>query len=767
MEPYSPPGVKAGGHERGLNRSSIVVKYIMNSRRHSLVGMAIVILVLSASGLSVSSEAATSQSVTDGLVTARIVADVSSVVPGRPFTAALRLRMAPHWHVYWRNPGDAGTPPRIDWALPAGWKVGPIQWPPPEVIMTGPLAGYGYQEEVLLPFIVEPSPMLQPGTEAVLRAGVTWLVCREKCIPGEAELSFTMPVEGRVRPADDSVVAMLSEAVQRLPQSSDRLDVSAEVDDSRIILSFRSGIDDGTLPSISFLPYDQSLIEHAAEQRVELTDDGLRLIIERSSLSTGRVDSVAGLLVIDPHWPGTDSLRAVTFEVPVGISSAQTAGAASTGAGVGLPTALMFAFLGGLILNLMPCVLPVLSLKVIGLVNSAGESLRTRLSHGFLFTLGVLVSFWALVGIMLLLRAGGEQVGWGVQLQSPGFVMVLAGFMFLFGLNMLGVFEIGAGASRFGTMGSRHGRIGPLLNGVTATIVATPCTAPFMGSALGFSLTQSAGVTWLIFTALGFGMAAPYLLLAVWPALLRLVPKPGQWMVTLKQVMGFLLLATVVWLAWVLSIQGGGIVVVTLLGLLLILGFAAWLKGQWGRLHQSAGRRRLVTAIAAILILASASAGVAGIRLIARPQPGTASTGTNGIAWQVYSDELLAELLPNQPVLVDFTAAWCLSCQVNERVAFGDADVRARLEELDVATLKADWTNRDPAITRALARLDRNSVPVYALYRRGNHQPRLLPEILTPGMVLGALNELESPKPPKDTSSEAIEIASQTMENQL
>lgn len=733
------------------------------SRRNSVM-----ILALLALFLPVGLQASISEAVTSSHVTAELVADVSSVAPGQPFTAALRLQTAPHWHVYWRNPGDAGTPPRIDWTLPAGWKVGPIQWPPPEIIMTGPLAGYGYHGEVLLPFIVEPSPTAPPGPTAILKADVNWLVCREKCILGEAELSLSLPIEDRSRPADDSVVAMLSEAVQRLPRPSDELIISAEVDESSIMLDIRTPPFEEMPRSIHFLPYDASLIEHAAEQELEPIDDGYRLTVERSSLSTGNVDSIAGLLVAQPHWPGTDTVNAVSFEVAVGDSLAPgTIPASTAGNGVRLPTALLFAFLGGLLLNLMPCVLPVLSLKVMGLVNSAGDSLGARVSHGLLFTVGVLVSFWALVGMMLVLRAGGEQVGWGFQLQSPGFVMVLAGFMFLFGLNMLGVFEVGAGASRLGTMGSKHGGIGPLLNGVTATIVATPCTAPFMGSALGFSLTQSAGVTWLIFTALGFGMAAPYLLLAVWPALLRLVPKPGQWMVTLKQVMGFLLLATVVWLAWVLSIQGGAPAVVTLLAVLLILGFAGWLKGRWGTVSQTTGRRRVTTTASVLLVLAGVSAGVGGVRLVATPERQPVSTEAGGIVWQTYSDELLTELRSSGPVLVDFTAAWCLSCQVNERVAFGDAEVRARLEELDVATLKADWTNRDPAITRALARLDRNSVPVYALYRPGYPQPRLLPEILTPGIVLGALNELEPSKTPEDTSFEATEIASQTMENQL
>ena len=402
---------------------------------------------------------------------------------------------------------------------------------------------------------------------------------------------------------------------------------------------------------------------------------------------------------------------------------------------MGLARVLAFAFVGGLILNLMPCVLPVLSLKVLGLVEQAGEGRRAALAHGLAFAAGVVGSFWVLAGALIALRAGGAQLGWGFQLQSPPFVLLLGGFMFLFGLNLLGVFEVGTSLTRVDADRGRGGLLGAALSGVTATVVATPCTAPFMGSALGYAVTQPPAVSLFVFTLLGLGMAAPYILLAAMPGLLSMVPRPGPWMVTLKQVLGFVLMATVVWLAWVLGIQAGVTGLVVLMAMCLVLAIGAWLLGR------GAGAQGLVRALAVLIVLGAFTGGAAGVSALS-PSMETAEASADGF-WQPYDAAEINRLRADgTPVFVDFTAAWCLSCKVNERVALDIPRVRDRFADKGVVAFKADWTSRDAEITSALAAFGRNSVPLYVLYGADPASaPVILPELLTPDIVLNALDD--------------------------
>jgi thiol:disulfide interchange protein DsbD len=404
----------------------------------------------------------------------------------------------------------------------------------------------------------------------------------------------------------------------------------------------------------------------------------------------------------------------------------------------------VLAFAGGLILNLMPCVLPVLSLKVFGIIHSAQQAKSTVIRHGLLFTFGVLLSFWILAGTLILLQAGGEQLGWGFQLQSPGFIVVLSSLLFLFGLNLLGVFEIGTSLTALGQKGEHsNGNISSFFNGVLATIVATPCTAPFMGSALGYSLSQPPFVAMLIFTALGLGMAAPYLLISFVPNLARVLPKPGAWMETLKQVMGFLLLATVIWLLYVLSQQVDSLGVMVFLGCLLLLGVAGWVLGRWGTLATANSPRKFAKGIAAIVVIASVLLGIYITTNLAGPSESSATEGVP-LAWQPFSPTELERLRQeNKPVFIDFTAAWCLSCKVNERIALYNDQVVAAFKERGITPMKADWTNRDATIAQTLATYGRNSVPLYLLFKAGESEPMVLPEILTPGIVLEALQKTE------------------------
>lgn len=473
------------------------------------------------------------------------------------------------------------------------------------------------------------------------------------------------------------------------------------------------------------------------EKGKEVTGAAVAETIDSTRVDNTSVDNNAAEL--DSATLANANDQGISESMP---DSSSLGAANESGADESILLAILFAFIGGMILNLMPCVLPVLSLKIMGFIKQAGEEKSKLRKHGLAFTFGVLISFWALAGLLLILRAGGEYLGWGFQLQSPSFVIVLSVLLFLFGLSLFGVFEIGVTLTAVGQntpKGSTY--TGSFFSGILATIVATPCTAPFMGSALGFALSQPAYVSMLIFTALGLGMALPYVLLTSIPALLKYVPKPGAWMETFKQFMGFLMVATVLWLIWVLSLQTGAEGVLILLGSLLLVSLSGWIYGRWSVLHKSLKTRRIAQLISGLILAGALALSLMYIK------PVSASTGsvhTQGlIEWQTFSPELVAQLRSEKkPVFIDFTAAWCLSCQVNEKVAFGSEEVQKAFAAKGIAALKADWTNKDEVIAKELAKFGRNSVPLYVLYLP-DKEAVLLPEILTPDIVLGYLKDLK------------------------
>jgi thiol:disulfide interchange protein DsbD len=692
-----------------------------------------------------------------------LVAEVASVQPGQPFTVALRMTMEEDWHTYWINAGDSGFPLVIDWELPDGFNAGPLQWPTPERIPVPPLMSFGYEDELLLLTEITPPADLAPGSTVRLAGDADWLVCADVCIPDQGSVALELPVRAGA-PSDGSFASSIRETRARVATPADDWNVRAWSTDEGYVVELAPPGGTDALPAPYIFVDSMLVVEHAKAQRVVVADGALRVGLPRAAFALGEPARLSGIVVGDAeaeHEAGwrfdvpllaeapeddgdTDPFLAAgaleTGGIPAGMAAAfggetgqeAAAGVAGAAGGLGLLLALVFAFAGGVILNLMPCVFPVLSVKVLGFVEQAGHDPGRARNHGLIFGAGVVVAFWILAALLLALRAGGESLGWGFQLQSPTIVALLALLLFGLGLSLSGLFDIGLGLTRLGAAGAGRGYGDSFLTGGLAVLVATPCTAPFMGAALGFALVQPPVVGMAVFTALALGLAAPYVVLASVPGLLRRLPRPGAWMETFKQLLAFPLYATVVWLVWVFGQQVGiNAVAVLLLGMTL-LAFAAWLAGRTGT-----SRAAMVRTAAVLLALAAAGVSVFGSRAVAASPEALATSS----AWEPWSETRVAELrTEGRPVFVDFTAAWCLSCQVNERVALSSASVRSAFAAADVALLKADWTSRDAEIAAALEGFGRSGVPLYVLYPADPAgAPELLPALLSPGMVVEAV----------------------------
>ncbi|MBL8516146.1 MAG: thioredoxin family protein [Betaproteobacteria bacterium] len=691
-------------------------------------------------------------------VLAELIAEPTSVQPGKPFTVALRIQHAPHWHTYWRNPGDSGLPTKIQWQLPAGYTAGSIQWPYPKRLPLGPLTNFGYENELLL--LTDITPPANASGNVTLKAKADWLVCKDICIPEGGNFNLTLPVANEPGPASSwASVFKLTRA--QLPVTAKAWETRSVVDGGAVKVTVTPKAGTAHQPKgLFFYPYLEGSIENAKAQPVAAKAGGSELTVTLMPPVPAGLKTLPGILVSENGW-GEGSAKAIMVGEDPGQSTAiPTAfgGGATTGGGSGNAAsvapnapaatsnltfwaALAFAFIGGLILNLMPCVFPVLGIKVMGFVQNAHEDNAILKKQGLTFLIGVVVSFWVLAGILLALRAGGEALGWGFQLQSPLFVTALAILFMLMALNLFGVFEIGLGLQSAAGNVSGKGIYGEaFLSGVLAAVVATPCTAPFMGAALGFTLSQPAHIAILVFTALALGMAAPVTLLSVFPAGLKWLPKPGAWMATFKQFMAFPLLATVVWLVWVLGTQQGNTGVMQLLGGLLLIAMAAWAYGRWGmqggKLATAASVALLAGGIAFAWPGAPADANIRAAD--GTPQPGK-------LPWQPWSQERVAQLRSEgKAVFVDFTASWCITCQVNKRLALHDEAVVKRFAEAGVVPLMADWTRQDPAITAALAQFGRNAVPLYVMYPPSG-EPIVLPEVLTASLMLAELDKVGPP----------------------
>ncbi len=675
------------------------------------------------------------------------------VRPGQPLWVGLRLEHAPEWHTYWKNAGDSGLPTELRWTLPEGVIASDIAWPTPRKFPIGTLANYGYDGTVILPVALQVSDNFRGDTLPV-KLDAAWLVCKKECIPEEASFALDLPVNGTSTGHGALFAAMQAAQPREQPPGASQL--QPEEGFLRVALDGLPAAWRGR--SLEFFPELTGVIEPGAAwtqswdggrwsariplspHRFEAPTQMALVVAPAQPAGSGAGEAGVRLQVpVQGSWPAAAPLPAA---VPDTLQAALDANAARAGAAapasatsLTLGAALLGALIGGLILNLMPCVFPVLAIKVMAFARHADDR-RAHRSAGLAYTAGVVLSFVALGALLLGLRAAGEQLGWGFQLQSPAVVAALAVLFTVIGLNLAGLFEFGQLApGRLAGLQLRHPTADAFLTGVLATAVASPCTAPFMGASLGLAVALPTAQALAVFAVLGLGMALPYLLASWVPAVARALPHPGPWMLRFKQFMAFPMFGTVVWLLWVLGQQSGIDGAAALLMLLVVLALAIWAFGL-------AGKARMVLGGASLAALLALGVGIGPNVVQLQPADAgaaTAPTAVAGVAWEPWSPQRQAELAAQgRTVFVDFTAAWCVTCQYNKRTTLADERVLTDVAEGNVALLRADWTRRDPAVTQALAALGRNGVPVYAIYRNG--QPvTVLSEVLSVDEVRNAL----------------------------
>ncbi|MBI4724091.1 MAG: thioredoxin family protein [Rhodomicrobium sp.] len=673
-------------------------------------------------------------------VQADLIAEKNAAEPGKTLTVALRERIEPGWHTYWVNPGDSGEPTSIQWNLTNGVTAGPILWPLPHIIEIGPLVDYGYGDEVLL--LTEIQVPEQAEGSITLAAKVSYLVCKDICVPEETQVQLTLPVANEAGPS--GFAEQITKARSALPVPLPGT-VSYSVNPAKQALRLTVSAQPGVLESaaeVRFFPLTWGAVSNSAPQHKKI--EGSQLILDLAQGDTKETpDKLEGVLVLTKGGSrtgytvtashGPDSATAGSLTAPsdaAGQGNVATQ-AASKGVSGSIGIAVLFAFLGGIMLNLMPCVFPVLALKALGFAKAAEGGHRQQ---GIAYLGGVLVSFAALAAVIAVLREGSSALGWGFQFQSPAFVLALALLFFVMGLSLSGVVSFGGGLMSLGDSLSRKpGNAGYFFTGVLAAIAATPCTAPFMGAAIGYAMTQPVYILAAIMLGLGFGFATPVLALSFSPAMQKILPKPGAWMETLKQVLAFPLYATAAWLVWVLSIQTGSVGVMAAALADVGVGFAAWLAGK-------TALSSLPVKLAAPAIGAAALA--VGLFLATAAQTENTAPGAESSALkeepftQARLDELKAQ---GRPVFVNMTAAWCITCKVNERMALKSAEVAQAFQAGGIVYLKGDWTKPNPEITALLEQFGRAGVPLYLFYPGHGAEPRVLPQFLTVGVVLDGI----------------------------
>ncbi|MDO9336193.1 MAG: protein-disulfide reductase DsbD family protein [Caulobacter sp.] len=662
-----------------------------------------------------------------------MVAQDASVAPGSTAYVALRQQIDAGWHTYWRNPGDSGEATKLTWTLPAGWKAGDIVWATPRTLPFGPLTNYGYSDAVVLPVPIEVPASAKPGP-VTLEAVVDVLVCEKICIPETGKVSVTLTVAEGTPSPDARWGATVAAALAAAPKPAGLIATFQNAGALTLTVA-GAPLKGADMTGAWFFPFLPTVIDHAKPQTAERGTDGLTLTLAPGyAFEAGKPPAAMdGVLVVGGK---AYEIAATPGPAPAGVAGLGPPPSAAGPVGAvpksGLLIAALTAFLGGLILNLMPCVFPVLSMKAASLAGHAHETRAAR-RQGLAYGAGVVVTFLVLAGVLIALQLAGQQVGWGFQLQSPPVVGVLALLMLAVALNMSGVFEIGTSLQGAGSgLAARGGLAGAFFTGVLAVVVASPCTAPFMAGALGFTLGQPPVIVLAVFLALSLGFAAPFVALAFAPALLRRLPKPGAWMDTLRKVLAFPMYGAAAWLVWVLSQQTDAPGLALALFALLLAAFGLWLWGLGPKLWRQG--------LALLLLLAAISLA---LQPQSAAQPAASETASAAdLPSEAWSAERVAALRgEGKVVFVNFTAAWCVSCQVNDKVALSTEEVAKAMTATGAVYLKADWTNRNPEIAAALAEHGRAGVPLYLVYGPGLDEPQVLPQLLTPGMVADALRK--------------------------
>ncbi|MGA0605614.1 protein-disulfide reductase DsbD family protein [Phenylobacterium sp. VNQ135] len=684
--------------------------------------------------------------VNTGHLTAELAPQARGIAPGQTIHVALVQKIQDGWHTYWRNPGDSGEPTAIAWELPQGWTAGDIVWPKPHRLPVGPLVNYGFEGQVVLPVPVTAPANATPGQTVSLKAKATFLVCAEICVPENADLTLDLPVTAAPAPPDGQWGPVIDKALAATPRPAG-LTAAFTNDAAGLKLAIAGSVVKGVdLADAYFFPFSGTAIDHAKPQPVERGPEGLTLTLPPGvDFQAGEGPAeLAGVLTFGDRAVELTAARGPAPAGAAGLGPPPAKADGAAGGSLGLLGYAAFALLGGLILNLMPCVFPVLAMKAASLASHGGSASARR--EGLAFGAGVLVTFLALAGLLIALKAAGSEIGWGFQLQSPPVVAFLALLMLAVALNLSGVFEIGGSLQNVGSgAAARGGVAGAFFTGVLAVVVAAPCTAPFMGVALGWALAQPAVAALVVFAALALGFAAPFVAVAFAPGLLARLPKPGPWMDAFRKALAFPMYAAAAWLAWVLTQQAGADGLARLFAAAVVLALAAWLAGIAQR-RAILGGRPVAQAVAAGALTVIAIAAVVGPSYAEAPAGAAADTVAEGAAYEPYSPERLAALQADgRPVFVNYTAAWCVSCQVNERVALSTKGVAEAMARNGVAYLKADWTKKDPVIAEELARFGRAGVPLYLVYGKDGAQPRILPAILTEGAVVKALDAAGKP----------------------
>jgi thiol:disulfide interchange protein len=681
-------------------------------------------------------------------VKAHLISETDAIAPGQSIWVALELDIRDGWHTYWRNPGDSGQATKLVWTLPAGVTAGDIVWTTPHRFEIPPLVNYGYAKQAVHLVQLTAAADLKSAAPLDLKAKASWLVCADVCIPESADLDLKIPVKASGGAVDPSVAQLFTQARSELPGAAPA-GAEAKLADGKFVITLGKdwGATLSQIKSLAFYPYDDGAIEYAAPQTLTRHDGSVELSM-KAGYQPPSTGSIRGVLLATEG--DTTVPLELTATLAAGSAAASQAAAVPRFAAaspatpksepLALPMVILFAVLGGLVLNLMPCVFPVLSIKAIGLVQQAKKDPAAVRNKGLVFAAGVIASMLALASVLLALRAGGEQIGWGFQLQSPLFVTLMIYLLLGVGLNLSGVFEVGGGLAGIGdslTQGDSYRA--SFFTGVLTTLVATPCTAPFMAAAVGEALTQPPVVALSIFAALGIGLALPYVVLSFAPWMRRALPKPGAWMDTLKQIFAFPMYASAAWLLWVLAQQTSALGLGAALAGAILVALAAWAYQKSKSVSFGGRAVALVTAVAAIVFAVLLPARFASVAAAA-PTGSAAKSGAaaDSEGWTPYNAQRVEELkAQGVPLLVNFTASWCLTCLVNERNAFADPAVEQIFRSKGVTLMKGDWTNRDPAITKALGDFGRAGVPLYVVYnsKPGSTEPVVLPQILSAGVV--------------------------------